>query len=208
MADVRGAGRLVKEAVLLEIALYRSLARWVRRRPAVPEGAEPVGYARVVTPVMWLWIFASAAELPLVHVLVPWEGVRNVLLVLGVWSLLWMVGLLASLNVHPHLLTDDALRVRNGARHDIAVPWAAIARARTHDHDLPSSMWALQPQETDDGTDLCVGVSGRVNVVLHLTGPTEVVTREGPTTVARVSLWADEPRAVVRAVTDRVRATG
>jgi hypothetical protein len=92
------------------VRLYVALARWVARRPDVPAGAVPHGYDRTVTPVMWLWIFASAAELPLVHVLIPWEAVRITALVLGAWSLVWMVGLLASLKVYPHLLTGWSRR--------------------------------------------------------------------------------------------------
>ena len=89
--NVRTLWRLVRHAVVFEIRLYRSLFRWTTRRPHIPgPDLEPFGYARDVTPVMWLWIFASAAELPLVHVLVPWEGVRLALLVVGVWGLAWM----------------------------------------------------------------------------------------------------------------------
>ena len=47
-----------KEAVLLELAIWRSLARWAACRPDVPQGATPVGYGRLVAPVMWLWIIA------------------------------------------------------------------------------------------------------------------------------------------------------
>ena len=69
---------LARHAVVFE--LYRSLFRWVTRRPDLGgPGDEHFTYAKAVTPVMWLWIFASAAEVPLVHLLVPWEGVRFVL---------------------------------------------------------------------------------------------------------------------------------
>ena len=86
MTDLRprAALSLVRRGVMFELRLYRSLLRWFARRPAVPGGdVEPFTYAKTVTPVMWLWIFASAAELPLVHVLIPWEAVRIALLVVG-----------------------------------------------------------------------------------------------------------------------------
>ena len=35
------------------------------------------------------------------HFLIPWEAVRIALLAVSVWGLVWMIGLLASLNVHP-----------------------------------------------------------------------------------------------------------
>lgn len=141
--------RMAKHALVFELNIYKSLLRWLLRRPSIPAGFEPVGYARLATPVMALWIFGSALELPLVHVLVPWHAVRISLLIISVWGLLWMLGALAGLRSYPHLLGSDMLRIRNGAMHDIAIPWKAIAQVTTQDRSLPSSMWVLQPQETN-----------------------------------------------------------
>jgi hypothetical protein len=57
-----------------------------------------------------------AIELVAVHPLLPWEIIRLVADILGLWGLVWMLGLLASLSVHPHLVADAGLRVRHGAR--------------------------------------------------------------------------------------------
>lgn len=189
---------LAKHAVVFELRLYRSLLRWLTRRQDVGGRADtPFTYARTVAPVMWLWIFASAAELPLVHILVPWEGVRVALLVVGVWGLVWMVGLLASLYVYPHLLGGTALRVRHGASHCIAVPWEIVASI-THSHaDLESSVWTLQPRDTDLGVDLQVGVSGQLNVHARLHQPTIVSTAKGEMEIVELSFFADDPRALV-----------
>ena len=209
MADptLRRLWGLARHAVVFELRLYRSLARWLARRPdhGGPDD-QPVGYARTVTPVMWLWILASAAELPLVHVLVPWHGVRIALLVVGVWGLVWMVGLLASLSVYPHLLGPERLRVRYGASHDISLPWDAVASVSSKQEDLDSTVWTLQPQETDEGTQLRVGTSGKVNVHLRLRRPTVVSTAKGDLEVVRLSFFADEPRDVATRVRERLAA--
>lgn len=197
----------VWHALVVEVAMYRNLLRWALRRPAVPGGTEPVGYAQAVTPVMALWIFASAAELPLVHVLIPWEGVRIAALVLGVWTVVWMLGALAGLRVYPHLATADGLLVRNGAMTEVSIPWSAVAAVRKVDLDLPSSMRTLQPEETEKGTHLRVGVSGRANVTVDLHRPLLVrPTRDRELTVTRVSFWVDEPREAVRTVQERAAA--
>lgn len=195
LARLYGLGR---HAVVFELRLYRSLFRWVTRRPdlGTPEDT-PFTYARAVTPVMWLWIFASAAELPLAHLLVPWETVRFILLLSGVWGLVWMIGLLASLYVYPHLLGPTTLRVRYGASHTVALPWASVASITHRRQDLDSSVWTLQPRETDDGVDLQVGVSGQVNVHARLRGPTVVTTAKGPMEIVELSFFADDPRALV-----------
>ncbi len=186
---------LAKHAVVFELNIYKSLLRWLLRRPSIPAGFEPVGYAHLATPMMGLWIFGSALELPLAHVLVPWHGLRVGLLAIGVWGLLWMLGALAGLRSYPHLLGHDTLRIRNGATHDIAIPWGAIAQVTTQDRSLPSSMWVLQPHETDQGTHLNVAVSGRVNVHLTLRNQLLLRTKKGDMLVTGLSLWADEPRS-------------
>jgi hypothetical protein len=187
---------LAKHALIFEFNIYKSLVRWLLRRPSIPTGYEPVGYAQMATPMLALWIFGSALELPLVHVLVPWHGLRITLLLIGVWGLLWMLGVLAGLRSYPHLFGTDTLRVRNGALHDITIPWKAIAKVTTRDRSLPSSMWVLQPEETEHGIHLNVAVSGRVNVHLALAEPLALRTRKGVMVVAGVSLWVDEPRVV------------
>jgi hypothetical protein len=194
----RSVWALARRAVAYELSLYRSLARWVARRPDVRgEGVEPVGYARMVTPVTWLWIFGSAAEIPVAHLLVPWEPVRIALLVVGAWGLVWMVGLLASLHVYPHLVGPRSLRVRHGATVDIEVPWDAVYRVSHRRRDLPSTMRRLQPRETGCGTEMQVGVSGEVNVHMSLKRPIRVPTATGEVEVCELSFLADDPRELV-----------
>jgi hypothetical protein len=189
---------LARHAVVFELRLYRSLVRWLVRRPDLGGPADqPFTYAKTVTPVMWLWIFASAAELPLVHLLVPWEGVRIALLVVGVWGLVWMVGLLASLYVYPHLLGTTTLVVRHGASHRIVVPWDSVAAVSRRQQDLESTVWTLQPRQVDDRVDLQVGVSGQVNVHVELREPTTVSTAKGDMELVALSFFADDPRALV-----------
>lgn len=197
MTDLRRFLSLAKHALVFELNIYKSLLRWVFHRPSIPQGAQPVGYAQAVTPVMLLWIFASAMEVPLFHVLVPWHTVRIIGVVIGIWGLLWMLGLLGGLRSYPHLIEETVLRVRGGAMHDIPVPWAAIDTFTYDDRDLPSSIWTLQPRETTRGIDLQVGVSGRVNVHAVLHRSFMVSTRKGDMEIAEISFWADNPREFV-----------
>ncbi|HET7328268.1 MAG TPA: hypothetical protein VFJ14_13400 [Nocardioidaceae bacterium] len=206
MGRLRRATELLAHAVVFELTMYRNLLRWIIRRPCIGPGDEPAGYAQLVTPVMSLWIFASAAEMPLVHILLPWRTAQIISIALGVWTLVWMFGALAGLRIHPHLLSESSLRVRNGAFVDIRLPWDAIASVTTKEVDLSSSMKSLQPLETDAGTDLRVGVSGRVNIQTQLRTPLAISTRKGTFTVSQVSFWVDEPRRVAARVRERAQA--
>lgn len=195
---MRSVVRWAVDAILLELALYRSLFRWIARRPDVPGQARPIGYAQLVGPMLWLWIFGSATEVVVVEVVLRqidagWaEAIRTPLLVVGIWGVLWMLGLMAAHRVRPHLLTDDTLRVRNGARTWVDVPLAALAGAQSAGHELPGIVKAVH----QDGGLLLVGVSSRTNLELTLTGSTALPTSKGEVTADRVGLWVDDPRVV------------
>lgn len=186
----------------MELAFYRALLRWTFRRPDVPKGATAIGYSQLSAPLIWLWIFASALEVVVLDVLVhkfsPWDWIRLPLLVLGIWGLVFMLGMLASDRMRPHLLTATTLHIRNGGRTDVAVPRDAIAAVRMAEGDLPGLVKAVHVEEDDDedGDTLHIGVSSRTNVELELTGPTLLSTPLGEVRVSRVGMWVDEPRTL------------
>ncbi|WP_232677186.1 hypothetical protein [Nocardioides sp. R-C-SC26] len=191
-----------------ELALYRSLARWIARRPDVPPEATPLGYAQLSGPMLWLWIIGSATEVVVVEVVLRsidagWaHAIRVPVLVLGVWGVLWMLGQLAASRARPHLLTDDYLLIRNGSRTWVRVPLDVVVRSRAVEHEYEGLMTSLH-QEDDL---LLVGVNVRTNVELILGGAQVVSTSRGMLSAGRVGLWVDEPRDVVARLTSR--ATG
>ena len=205
MDAVRRALALAWKALRLEITLYRALGRWLVRRPDVPAGTGPIGYSRLVAPMLWLWIFGSAVEVVVLDVVLSrwWTPLRIPLLVVGVWGLVWMLGMLAAYRVRPHLLGEKTLQVRDGIHARVDVPLDRIASVRTVDHELPGLLKSVHVEGEDDGATLLVGVGSRTNLELVLTGPTMLETPHGPSTVARVGLWVDEPREVAEVLRRR-----
>jgi hypothetical protein len=199
---------LLREAFLFELALYRSLARWVARRPDVPSGATPIGYSHLITPMLWLWIFGSTVEVVVVEVVLrhldqPWAAaLRMPLLLLGIWGVAWMLGMLASNRVRPHLLTDTELRVRNGARTWLTVPLEAIESSRPVEHEVPGVIRSLHVENAL----ALVGAGSRTNLELVLDGPTTVSTSKESVTVDRVGIWVDEPPAIAAQIKPRLGA--
>lgn len=179
--------------------MWRGLARWVRRRPDVPADAEPFSHHRLSAAPMWVFVGLSVVEVValdlILHALLPWWPLRVVVAVLGVWGVVWMLGMLGATVTSPHLLTDATLRVRAGLLHDVEVALDDVASARRQERDLDSSMRTLQ-LDTEAG-ELLLGVSGRTNVALTLHSPTTLPTALGPARVHVVRLWADEPRDLV-----------
>lgn len=194
---LRKAFSLVRWFVILEIGIWRSLFLWVTRRvsgqgPAV----EAFSYAKELAPLMGAFIFVSAIELPVVHLLLPWETVRLVLLVLSVWGLLWMIGFLASMKVFPHLLDDDGLRVRNGTTIDIRIPWDAIARVTSRRHSV-SHRQSVHVEREDDTTIVSVPVLKQTRIDVELQRPTAVKLPDGTEEITALRFYVDDPRTFV-----------
>lgn len=193
-----GAVKQFGHLIVLEVRLYAALLRWVLRRRDVPDGAQAWSYAALAAPVLWLWVFGSAAEVVVFHVIIPWEGVRLIVDIISIWGLVWMLGTLAAYRIRPHLLLGDELRIRNSVYHDIAVPLTAISSGGVREVDLPSSVRSLQMTTDDEGgCQVSVGVSGRTNVVLTLQPGTPLKTASGAVEADSVRLWVDDPRSFV-----------
>ena len=167
---VRGkAWALARWSCVLEIGIWRSLFLWVARRVSGQgPGVEAFSFAKQISPLIAVFIFVSAIELPVVHVLLPWDTVRLVLDIVSVWALLWMIGLLASMRVFPHLMDEHGLRIRNGTTVDIHVPWEAITAVRGRRGSVDSAK-SVAVEPTDNGTVVEVPVMKltRVEVELH-----------------------------------------
>lgn len=136
---------LLKKAVRWEIALWVSLYRLTFRRPApIEPGARTFGYIRPIAPVLGVFIVVSAVDivavdLALRHFLPAWGGLRTAALVLGVWGLLWMIGLAANILTHPHVVGPSGLRVRDSHTLELILPWDTIATVRASSRYLVES---------------------------------------------------------------------
>lgn len=187
---------LARKAVRFELSLYRSLYRWVARRPVAPPGSEPFGYAEAVTPLLWVFIVVSAIDIPVLHLVLPWRTAEIISFVVGVWGLTWMIGLLASLRVSPHTVSASELRVRYGTGIDIIVPWDAVAEVRSRRRDLPSSR-TVHLDQTESGAVLQIGITSQTNVDVVLRQPTAVPVKGRTESISELRFFADDPRALV-----------
>jgi hypothetical protein len=197
---LRAAGRLA----VLEVRLYLALLRWCLRRKDVPATAEPWPYAALSAPLLWLWIFGSAVEVVVLHVVIPWERVRLVVDVVSVWGLVWMLGTLAAYRIRPHLLLADELHVRNSVYHHVPVPLQAITSAAVRELELPSSLRSLVVAGDEQACHVSVGVSGRTNVLLTLQPGTPLRTAGGTVAADTLRFWVDDPRSFVTRLKQRL----
>ena len=197
---------LARWLVRLEIGIWRSLALWVmRRRPGQRPGVRAFAYSRDLAPLMAAFILGSTLELVVVHLLLPWETIRLVADVVGIWGLLWMLGYMASVKVFPHLVADDELRIRYGATADIAVPWAAVEHV-TARRDAAAAKRTVAVEQDGESAIASVAILKRTNVSVVLARPTTIELPQGPRRLTELRLYADKPSAFVAGARERLAA--
>lgn len=177
--------------------MWRSLVRWVLRRPVeVEPGAEAFSYAGAMTGFIGAMIAVSLIEVPAMHLILPWRWAQLIALPLGVVGVLFMLGIAASLKMNPHVVGESGLRVRFGTTVDAAVPWEPVT---TVTHKLRAREGrAIGVQESEGRRILHVSVSNQTNVDVVFTEPTAVPLPKGKTElVDEVRLFADDAGAFV-----------
>lgn len=191
---MRPIARFARSFVRLEVDIWVSLARAVTRRPDT-WGGTPIRYAGAVSATFWAFIVVSAVEIPAVHLLIPWPAARIVALGLGIWGLVWMIGMLAAHHMHPHVLVDESLRVRFLRRVVLDIA-ATDIRAVRHDLRAYDAAKTLQLTGPADET-LAVIVGSATNIRVILTEHRTFRTPHGDFTVGAVAFWADDAQAAV-----------
>ncbi|HYP44233.1 MAG TPA: hypothetical protein VEQ66_03435 [Propionibacteriaceae bacterium] len=188
-------GYLLKRATLAEIHGYQSTYRFVFRRPRVPAGAAGFSYHQPILAILIVLIVVSAVELVVVDVIVRrWDHIRLPLLVLGVWGLVWMLGLLFGMLTRPHAVGPDGIRVRSGPGVDLPISWdqiRAVAKRKRARRDK-EPMIAVDDQG-DATVHLWIG--SETNIEVDLERPTEVRLPHGRERVRRIALYVDDPKS-------------
>lgn len=206
-----GAGRarpsvthLAHRAMRLEKHMYASIWRAVARRPALPPGATGHRYDKSSLLVLGVLIVVSAIEIVVIDLIVhQWFAVRVAFLLLGVWGLIWMIGLLCAHVMRPHAVGPDGIRVRDGLDLDLALAWDDVhsvgIRRRTYDH--------RPPRVLDEGEDriLLFAIQAATNIEVVYDTPMSVslpgkARGDGEVGITKVRFWADDPTAFLATV--------
>lgn len=195
------AGNTAAELMRFEARGYRAMWLLVRRRRhGAGSGVAPVGYTKGTMAVPVAFVVACVIEAAVVHVLVPWPWLRNVLLMFSIWGLVQILGILAGRIVHPHLLTDSRLTIRSGHQVIVELDRRFVSRC------VERRRWEHTSPIVDDGALYLPGPDGTC-VDLVLTEPVGVRRpaffehRRTAVSVTRLSLQVDDPELVVAAFT-------
>ncbi|MGY4921248.1 hypothetical protein [Streptomyces sp. 900105755] len=180
-----------------EVRLLASLVVWAARRTGGP--GMRFGYARGQGAMTAGLAFVCVVETIGMSVLLRgWPAVHLVVLVLDVYTVLFVVGLHAAAVVHPHLLTPDALHVRNGVRLDLRIPLDAITAVRRE----------TRYRHEKAAGELDVPIGSQTSVTLELAEPVAHFGLLGGRQEVRVVRFhADDATGLVRQLTSARQLT-
>jgi hypothetical protein len=176
--------------------MYSLVLRVARRRDGVGPDDRAFGHARDQAALMYGFTFVCAVETVVMAVLFRnWPAVHAVLLVVDVYTVLFMLGLQAASVTRPHVLSADTLRLRQAGHVDLRIPLERIASVR---YEL-----LFTHEKQDEVLDL--KIAGQTSVTLELSEPvtyTGLLGRERPVRTVRVH--ADDARAFAKALREAV----
>jgi hypothetical protein len=177
----------------VESRLWRGLGQVLRRRH---DGrlATAYTYRRELQPLLVIGLALVLVEGIVVEVVLaillagtPWPWL---LLVAHLYGVCWLAGLLASLCARPHLLTQDAVVLRDSVFGELTVPWPAIGGASR----------ANQPGFARSGIKLDAATG--IATVTHGTATVNLILRPAPPIAVNGVLVAQQPRSVLCTVDD------
>ena len=198
----------VARLLALEARLWGTLIRWLTRRWGGGPGAFSYGRRSPIGLLVGFVVLTTPLELLLWELLIPWTWLRLALFVLGIYGLIWIVGLYASVKVSPHRLADRGVCANYGLLASVWIPYDAIGAITIEQRSAPKSAEGVQivraERETakEEGhTAAFVAVGGKTDVTIALTHPLAIERLFGPTApVTTIHLAADDPAGFVAAV--------
>lgn len=148
--------------IVAELGNLNSLWLLIRgKRVGVDENTIGLSYAKGTLGLPIAFLVATVIEVIILYLVIPWVWLRVVILILSVYSVILVLGYLASRVVHPHLLNNEYLLLRAG-RHVIArIPGGNIAKVM-----VTNRYKHTYPVEEDGHLHLASSLGTNVDLVL------------------------------------------
>lgn len=182
-------GHRAARVVLREPRLFWSMVLLARRRYDGQPAPAWTGH-RDALPTWSVLLGLAAVELAVTPLLPIRVWAEMVLLAAGAWGLIVVLGLIAALVVHPHLVTPTEMRVRTGCWEEIRLPRHLIAGATVELRTVRRGLGVSDGWATLTPT-------GATNLTIRLVRPTALGDGADVDTIC---VWADDPDGLRRAL--------
>jgi hypothetical protein len=207
-AEPSRAQALIARGAGIEKIIYAAIGRAIARRPWKARDAQGFHYHSQSLAVLVVFIVLSAVEIVVIDLIVhPWLWLRVPLLIIGIWGLVWMIGLLSAHFMRPHTVGTEGIRVRDGLDLDAHVTWDDVYSVGLKNRNYEPKT----PRVIDDqgGRSLVMHITDHTNIEIILERPTTIALpglapKGGEQAIDRIYLWADDPRAFLDAVREHI----
>ena len=195
--------RRVARVMVLEPRLWVCLLQWASRR--MRPGGDDFSYHKrsLASGLVAVVALTTPVELLIWEILVPWAWLRIVLLILGIYALVWVFGFYASLAFLPHRLEEGGLRLHYGAFAQGFIPYSEIEKTERNTLKAPKPGDGLQTHPEENALYLATG--GKTDLTLQLRTPQIIdglLRTSHPVTTIHLS--ADEPERMASKLRQRV----
>jgi hypothetical protein len=191
---------LARRAIMMEIRGYQSIYRFSFRRPKVPPGAVGFSYYQPILAILIVFVSVSAVELVVVDLIVRrWAYIRIPVLILSIWGLIYMLGFLFGMLTRPHAVGPVGIRARYGPEIDIPLSWDDIDSV-TRRRDTVQTKQPRVSVDGDGDATLHLRMQNETNIAVQLKRPIEVRLPQGPETISKINLYADDSQAFMNEV--------
>lgn len=109
-------------------------------------------------------LIVTAIEIAVVHFLVPWAWLKILLLVLGVYAAVFVIGIFADRKVHPHELSSEGLKLNWGQTEVLTTGLANV-------EDVRKQSVHKYTYTTVDGSTLVLTALSSTNVAVFFRAP-------------------------------------
>lgn len=193
-AERFGVPRKALALLVSEVTSLVSLTK-IFRRPFVPAGGQAhTGYKNLRT-VVFLILGLVIVEIVVVHLAVPSQFWRLLLLVLSIYALLLLLGFYTSVKASPHILTPRGLELRHGNRFVCEIPWENLSLAKKASPGQGGDVII-----SEDG-EARLPVLSEVNVRLEMQPPVPAEDlHKGRADVSSIEIYCDDRKAFLDSV--------
>lgn len=204
--------RRVARLIALEGRIWGALARWLCRRR--PLNTDEFGYARrsPFGTLLALSVITAPFEILAAELLIPWGWLRLLVLVIGIYAIVWIAGIAAGVRVYPHQLAGAGLRVRYGLLTEGWFPYSMIEGIAIERRATPhgaEGLHVVPAQQDREGVRYLatafIGVGGKTDLTIWLR---EAISLDGllaPSLPARVVCFAaEQPEEFAAALRRRI----
>lgn len=178
--------------IVFEAQLFQDLWRGIRHQIKIPPNAQALHATKGLWTLPCALSAATAIEIIAIELLLPWQIARIILLIVSIYSLLWLWAIFMQRAIYPHYLTNDALVLRRGRRVVLKLERSCITAAsleRNFDSDphlIAQKTLTIASTEGTNFTIHCLPVKAP-----PFSWPWQ---KASPENVTQVRLWLDQPQ--------------